>query len=214
MKGKFKYLVVIMVMTCGIFSAPQVNAEAGITQRLVQWFRERQKLSNLPVGTVEEISENKVLISVERYQPRPKDELIIYSYQPTLDPSVYPEVAIVKVETLKWNQVQARIIIEKGFSMKKGDVARYPPVGTILLDSPDEIRDTPEYNDILHALVSSGFTVVETGNISDFPYGYVVNLNISGKIETVRIISIFDEHLFYMDSAEIVYKDNLMRGDE
>jgi len=115
---------------------------------------------------------------------------------------------------LKWNQVQARIIIEKGFSMKKGDVARYPPVGTILLDSPDEIRDTPEYNDILHALVSSGFTVVETGNISDFPYGYVVNLNISGKIETVKIISIFDEHLFYMDSAEIVYKDNLMRGDE
>jgi len=34
------------------------------------------------------------------------------------------------------------------------------------------------------------------------------------KIEIVKIISIFDEHLFYMDSAEIVYKDNLMRGDE
>jgi len=203
MNSKGKYLLLLLCLVIGIGLGRGVSASEGLTTRLLKWFKQRQKLARMTVGTVEEISENKVLVSVETLRPRPKDELVIYSYQPTLDPSLYPEVAVVEVETLKWNGVQAKIIVEKDYSLKKGDVARYPPVGTILLDCEDEIRDTPEYREILKALVSNGFTVVETGNTSDFPNGYVVNLDISGKIETVRVVSIHDEHLLFIDSDTI-----------
>ncbi len=203
MRLRARFVVFIVLIAATRCWAVPPSSEVDFNHRLIQWFKERQKIAHLQVGTIEEIGEDKVLIDVTHHWPKPNDELIVYSCQPTLSPSMYPEAGVVRVETRTWNQVQARIIIEKDFSIKKGDVARYPPVGVILLDCPDEVRDTPQYRGLVTELVASGFTVMEGGELSDFPYGYIVNLDINGKIETVRIISIFDNHLFYTDSTEL-----------
>ncbi len=206
MKHRIKYLFVIstLIALCNLpQSAFSDILPSALSTRILQWFKGRQKLAHLTVGTVEEIGENKLLISTDHIKPKPGDELIIYSYSPTLDTSLYPEVAVVKVETIKWNELQARIVIEEDISVKKGDIAKYPSVGAIFLQCTDEYRNSPEYLEILRELLRGGFTVVEYGNFSDFPYGYIVNLDISGKIETIRIISIFDGHLFYIDSCTV-----------
>ncbi len=203
MIARIKLLALAILAVLVVSWAHPAMAGDNMTQHLIRWFHNRQKIANLQVGTIEEVGDNKVLISITHHWPKPKDELVVYSYEPTRDPSMYQEVGVVRVESRTWNAVQARIIVEEDFAIKKGDLVRYPPVSVISLECPDETRETPQYREVLNALVSNGFTVVEGGELSGFPYGYIVNFDISDKIESIKVISIFDNHLFYTDSTTL-----------
>ncbi len=201
MFGKVKKLISFTLTASAIFIA-LCSAASGndLVQDLVQWLESCRKNANQLVGTVSEVCEDKVVVSVSGKKPKSGTELIVYSQRFGRNPMVYPQSAVIKVEQIGWNEIQGRILSDSDEPIKKGDIVRFPPVATLFMIVPEEFVEDPSYKHLLAYLAARGFPVVEGDYSEDFPYGYIVKVGISDKIETIEVLSVFDYQIFFLES--------------
>lgn len=193
-----KFIAIILLFLVLLAQLSMAVAGESPGDGLLSWLQARRKTANELAGTVEEVCEDKIMILIQEHRPSPGDELLVYSYQFAKDPEIFPEVAVLRVETIKQDELQGRVLIRGDKRIKPGDVVKFPPADYLFFKQPAESEVLQNYQQIISLLVAHHFKIVE-GNFSPgFPYGYIVKLATNGRIIIIHVESVFDHHIFFM----------------